>query len=138
MLKPLENGQLDQITIKGRMPGLNDYISKERSNRFMMLKQIDRYRGIQELKKLGFKTRYSLSGNFYSYLFSDLKKWFNSEYVEPHKWEQWELEALSHINKNLTTITKDSNACQFMNFPSMKEKEIINIDEELERNGMHR
>ena len=65
-------------------------------------------------------------------------EWLNSEYVGPHHWEQWELEALSHINKNLTTITKDSNACQFMNFPSMKEKEIINIDEELERNGMHR
>ena len=57
-------------------------------------------------------------------VYSERIDWFNSEYVEPHHWEQWELEALSHINKNLTTITKDSNACQFMNFPSMKEKEI--------------
>ena len=104
----------------------------------IMLGKLTTYNGIKALIKLGFHTEIVMEGDFYSYLFSDLKKWFNSEYVEPHHWEQWELEALSHINKNLTTITKDSNACQFMNFPSMKEKEIINIDEELERNGMHR
>ena len=124
----------------------------------MMLKQIDRYRGIQELKKLGFKTRYSLSGNFYSHLFSDLKKWFNSEYVEPHHWEQGELWGLQHINKKYTRIrrehimdddadiwfmNKDSDGklygyTQDVDFPSIKEGETYLIDEELERNGMHR
>ena len=104
----------------------------------IMLRQNGNYSGMEQFKKLGFKTEHNFVGDFYSYIFSDLKKWFNSEYIEPHHWEQWELEALSHINKNLTTITKDSNACQFMNFPSIKEGESINIDEELERNGLKR
>ncbi len=34
MIKPAENGQSDHLIIKGRLPGLNDYIKVERSNRF--------------------------------------------------------------------------------------------------------
>ena len=34
MLKPIENGQLDRVIIKGRLTGLNEYVSAERTNRF--------------------------------------------------------------------------------------------------------
>lgn len=38
MLRPAENGQLDSITIKGRMLGLNEYINAERTNRYKAAK----------------------------------------------------------------------------------------------------
>ena len=31
-------------------------------------------------------------------------EWLNSEYVGPHKWEPWELEAMKHIDKKYTSI----------------------------------
>ncbi len=34
MLKPIGNGHLDRVIIKGRLTGLNEYVSAERSNRF--------------------------------------------------------------------------------------------------------
>jgi len=78
-------------------------------------------------------------------------EWLNSEYVEPHKWEPWELEAMKHIDKMISKIHKYVNGYDFQSndsrmcvvnlidlFPSMKVGEEINIDEELERNGMQR
>ena len=50
----------------------------------IMLGKLTTYNGIKGLIKLGFHTEIVMEGDFYSYLFSDLKKWFNSEYVEPH------------------------------------------------------
>lgn len=38
MIKPAENGQSDHLTIKGRLPGLNEYIDVERTNRFAAAK----------------------------------------------------------------------------------------------------
>ena len=82
--------------------------------------------------------------------------WFNQEYVEPHKWEPWELEVLKHISKVYSAVKKyDENGLKqiefngasqsihlqvnwLIDFPSMKEGEEIDIDAELERNGMHR
>lgn len=37
-LKPSVNGQLDQVTIKDRLTGLNDYINAERTNKFKAAK----------------------------------------------------------------------------------------------------
>lgn len=77
-------------------------------------------------------------------------EWLNSEYVEPHKWEPWELEAMKHIDKKYTSIEyvegcvcvtefgRDEKNLSLINFPSIKEGDLIYIDEELERNGMHR
>ena len=33
-LKPSENGQIDRVTVKGRMIGLNEYINAERTNKY--------------------------------------------------------------------------------------------------------
>lgn len=79
------------------------------------------------------------------------KAWLMSEYVEPHKWEPWELEAMKHIDKMISKIHKYVNGYDFQSndsrmcvvnlidlFPSMEVGEEINIDEELERYGMHR
>jgi hypothetical protein len=78
------------------------------------------------------------------------KAWLMSEYVEPHKWEPWELEALKHIDKKYTSIEyvegyvcvtefgRDEKNLSIINFPSIKEGDLIYIDEELERNGIHR
>lgn len=77
-------------------------------------------------------------------------EWLNSEYVEPHKWEPWELEAMKHIDKKYTSIEyvegyvcvtefgRDEKNLSLINFPSIKEGDLIYIDEELERNGMKR
>ena len=78
--------------------------------------------------------------------------WFNAEYKEPHHLESWELEILKHIDKKYKTISKSSNDpfvwvsyddgglsyVLSVDLLSLKKDEEINIDEELERNGMHR
>ena len=80
--------------------------------------------------------------------------WLDSEYVEPHKWEPWELEVLRHIPKRylyiakkyenvLPRLLKDEEKYSSMSdtlkleMKSIHSEEVINIDEELERNGMH-
>jgi hypothetical protein len=80
--------------------------------------------------------------------------WFNQEYVEPHHWELWELEAMRNIPKRIVYLERrhdtalpralqkddcytDHGVCTQINFPSLK-NEKIDIDEELERNGMKR
>jgi len=89
-------------------------------------------------------------------------KWLNSEYVEPHHWEQWELEFLKHTNKKYLWVAISGNSYVWLytdkphksvstdnyigqsytdtqtKFDTLKQDEVINIDEELERNGMHR
>lgn len=79
------------------------------------------------------------------------RAWLYSEYVEPHKWTKNELENMMHIDKMISKIHKYVNGYDFQSndsrmcvvnlidlFPSMKVGEEINIDEELERNGMNR
>jgi hypothetical protein len=117
----------------------------------MMLGKIKPYDGLKEFEKLGFKTKvYSFSGDLYPYMYSELMTWFNSEYVEPHRWEPWELEAMKHINKCFDEIVRQNGNAwihksknndfhlNLIDFPSLKFGETINIDEELERNGLHR
>ena len=82
---------------------------------------------------------------------SKVFKWLNSEYTEPHKWEPWELEAMRNIKNTYKYMTrtehsgialsKEGNNEIFylqLNFPSIKLHETIDIDAELERNGMKR
>ena len=79
---------------------------------------------------------------------NEVLEWFNSEYVEPHKWEQWELEAMKHISNQVKSISYKLgffyyhgdrlSERAYITFSSMKDGENIYIDEELERNGMHR
>ena len=85
---------------------------------------------------------------------SKVLQWLNSEYTEPHKWEPWELEAMRNIPKRIVYLERrhdtslpralqkedcysDHGICTQINFPSLK-NEKIDIDAELERNGMHR
>ena len=84
----------------------------------------------------------------------EILQWLNAEYVEPHKWEPWELEAMRNIPKRIVYLERrkdnklpralqkedcysDHGICTQINFPSLK-NEKIDIDAELERNGMHR
>ncbi|MCH4182961.1 MAG: hypothetical protein LKF48_07385 [Prevotella sp.] len=79
-----------------------------------------------------------------------LMDWFNADYKEPHKWEHWELESMMHMRKCYKKIHRFDNDFCILNdkelllrvseisFPSMKDCELIEIDEELERNGLHR
>ena len=84
----------------------------------------------------------------------NISDWLNSKYVEPHKWEPWELEAMRNIPKRIVYLERrhdtslpralqkedcysDHGICTQINFPSLK-NEKIDIDAELERNGMHR
>ena len=81
-------------------------------------------------------------------------EWFQQEYFEPHHWEPWELEAMRNIPKRIVYLERrhdellpralqkedcysDHGICTQINFPSLK-NEKIDIDAELERNGMHR
>lgn len=90
------------------------------------------------------------------------RDWLYSEYVEPHHWEPWELEFLKHTNKKYLWVAISGNGYVWLytdkphksvstenyigqsytdtqtKFDTLKQGEIIPIDEELERNGMHR
>lgn len=77
--------------------------------------------------------------------------WFQQEYDESHHWEPWELEAMRNIKDVYKYIKRDEYygialskegntgiLYPQLNFPSIKINETIDIDAELERNGMHR
>ena len=102
----------------------------------------DRNRAILELKKLGLKE--GIVSNY------DLWKWLEEE-CEPHKWEPWELEAMAHTGKTYFVLKRVNGKCELsaddyeynhvpsdINYPTIKDGEQINIDAELERNGMKR
>ena len=76
-------------------------------------------------------------------------EWFQQEYFEPHHWEPWELEVMKRFPKYITGLyNSDTETIVLVNgektnfitvdFPSLKLHETIDIDAELERNGMHR
>jgi hypothetical protein len=80
-----------------------------------------------------------------------LKEWLLSKKVEPHHWEPWELEAMVHTSKTYFVLKRVNNKCELsaddyeynhvpsdINYPSIKDGEIIYIDAELERYDMHR
>lgn len=76
-------------------------------------------------------------------------EWFQQEYIEPHKWEPWELEVMKRFPKYITGLyNSDTETIVLVkgektnfitvDFPSLKLHEAIEVDAELERNGMHR
>lgn len=80
----------------------------------------------------------------------EILDWFNKEYKEPHKWEQWELEVLKRIPKEHKYIKSykegiciinninHTPTCLRFKFDTLRDDEKIDIDEELKRNGMSR
>ncbi len=105
----------------------------------------------QELYSMMHKEKYKGKKDSDCFHFNDTINWLNEEYVEPHKWEQWELEAMKNVDKSFMFMNKqitgyvyfyeDKNSIPKytpINFVNLKIGETINIDSELERNGMHR
>jgi hypothetical protein len=113
--------------------------------------------GLCPMRICGDKSDYEHCDEKYSTCRQALYEWFQKEYIEPkepHNWEPWELEAMRNIPKRIVYLERrhdtslpralqkddcyaDHGICTQINFPSLK-NEKINIDAELERNGMHR
>jgi len=81
--------------------------------------------------------------------YEKLFQWLNSEYIEPHHWELWELEVMKRFPKYITGLYHSDTETIVLvkgektnfitvDFPSLKLHEAIEVDAELERNGMHR
>ena len=77
--------------------------------------------------------------------------WWGDIKPEPHHWEPWELEAMKKVDKSFILMSKQITGYVYfsknensipkyipINFVNLKIGETVNIDEELERNGMHR